>query len=197
MKQSIRLSAALIYLTMPVCWGQMSVQLSTGLGLSRRPDVMLSAPFYGSAAVSVPVKRHWRVIGEGGTVSFRSTEYPDYKFGFILAIRARFQHNYVGLRIGRNLLRHGSTHQLIVSGGADYLAIVEPVFSHTSGLFAGPKLDYTLNPYLNVPFQIDYKSGLATVGSVGLLLSIRYNVNPYHSFPVANGGVFIPFFKRR
>jgi len=183
-------------LTKPVCWGQASVQITAGVGISTRPEKMFGAPFFISGALSVPFKTQWRIIAEAGSVQFRNAEYSDEKFGFWTQSYARVQHNYAGLRLGCNLLNTGGPDQLIVSGGADYMAVVEPMFTQKSGgLFSGTQLGYELKQFFNMPVQIDYKPNIPDTGSIRLLLSARYNINPYHSFPTVSGGIFIPISK--
>ncbi len=171
-------------------------QIRMGVGVSNKSATMFGTPIFLSADITVSFTNRWQFTAEGGGVAFRDQEYPTQQIGFFGGY-SRYQHNYGGLRIGRNLLDTAQASQLILSSGADYLAIIEPNVKLSAGLLSGYSYHYELKRYVNVPIQVDYTPGPFTTRHLRVSFSGRWNFNSYHSFPTFSLGISIPIYERR
>lgn len=144
--------------------------------------------------LSTTFNDRWRIAFEGGAVAFRDSKNPYDRIGLILSGYSRYDHQYFGLLIGHTLLNADQPQKLFLSGGADYLLIVDPNVKRSSGFFSGKYFDYQYNRYLNIPVQLDYS--VRPLGSkwVSLLFTGRWNFNAYHSFPMLSAGVNLSFY---
>ncbi len=158
---------------------------------------MFGAPFHLSGDLVTKLDNRWQVAVECGVLDFRDAAYPDDKIGLIFSGYSRYQHQYVGLRVGRSLLKAGYPHQLTVSSGADYLLVIEPNIKVSSGFLGGKSFDYIYKRFLNVPLQLSYSLSLREDGMTELTIGGRWNVNAYHSFPTITVGFVLPFYARR
>lgn len=194
---TVQLLLTFIASTAQVRISQVMVQVNAGIGISTRPATMFGTRLFLSTELAFTFSNQWRIIAEGGTVDFGDSEYPTQKIGLIVSSYSWYQHNYGGLRIGRNLLNTTQTDQLILSGGADYLAVVEPNIKRSTGFLGGLYYDSQLKRYLNIPVQLDYSTGPFGGRNARLTFSGRWNFNRYHSFPTISVGVCIPVYNRR
>lgn len=176
---------------------RIALQINTGVGISNKPGVMFGAPFYLSGDLGVTLNERWRIAFEGGAMAFRDSKNPNDKIGLIFSSYPRYDHQYFGLRISRNVLNVVRAQQLFVSSGANYLLIVDPNVQRTSGFgfFSGSKyFNYQYRRYLNIPVQADYSMLPFRGKRTRLTFSSRWNFNAYHSFPTFSIGINIPIF---
>ena len=165
-----------------------------GVGISNKPNVMFGAPFAISGELGVTFKDRWRVAVDGGAAAFRDSKHPYDKLGLILSGYSRYDHQYVGLLAGRSLLKADQFQNLFFSTGADYLLLIDPNVKTSSGWFGGKSFHYQYYRYVNVPIQLDYSARFSRNKQARMVITGRWNINAYHSFPTIRIGVDLPIY---
>jgi hypothetical protein len=173
-----------------------ALRVSGGLGISNKPGTVFGAPFALSGELATIINDRWRIAAEGGVLSFRDSKYPYDKIGLIFSSYSRYDHQYVGILVGHTLLAANESQRLFLSSGADYLLIVDPNIQTSSGFLSGKSFNYLYERYLNIPFQLDYSVLFSERKQTRLVLTGRWNFNPYHSFPMISIGVELPIYTR-
>lgn len=169
-----------------------ALQVNTGVGISNKPGTVFGAPFSLSGDLAVTFNERWQIAAEGGGVRFRDSKHPYDKIGLIVSGYSRYDHQYVGLRVGRNSLSSARPQQLFFSSGVDYLLVIEPNVKTSSGFFSGKSFDYQYKRFLNVPIQVEYSTPVFKGKQTRVSFTGRWNFNAYHSFPMISVGVGIP-----
>jgi hypothetical protein len=163
------------------------------LGMPTNWERMFGNPFFVGGCVGVSLNDRWLFGVDAGGTAFRDAKFPDQKFGLIFSSFSRYRHEYVGVKVGYQVLPEGSSCKLQLSTGANYIYISDPNITYKGGWFGPYGYNYIDHRLVNVPIQADlhfkpfYRNSQARV-----FVSSRLNLNSYHLFATASIHLNIP-----
>ncbi len=169
-----------------------------GLGFaSLNPDV-IGSPLYLSLSGSFITSGRWVIMPEANYLAFRDAYYRE-KSGFFIPTYVRQRVGSFGVQFGKVLLDDSLGFHVVVSTGADLMLVSKP--HRTGSGYFGTEYDYTLRALINVPVQVAFRIPVLPRRvrrvTLDVLVTGRWNINSYHSFPTLSVGPSVGFYTTR